>query len=80
MIKNIAELTPIACADPDSLVRGGPSMTSFFFFCFFFFLVDEGREDPNSTLIGSLVLVDEGREDPYTTIIGPSLGRQRNAI
>ena len=70
VIKNIAELTPEACAGSESFVRGGPSLTTFFFF------VDEGREDPNSTIIGSLDLVDEGREDPYTTIIGPSFGRQ----
>ena len=73
MIKNIAELTPEACADPESFVRGSPSLTTFF-------SVDEGREDPNSTIIRSLVLVDEGREDPNTNIIGPSLARQRNAI
>ena len=29
------------CADPESFVRGGP---------IFFFLVDEGREDPNTTI------------------------------
>ena len=32
------------CADPESFVRGGPTLT--------FFLVDEGREDPNTTLSG----------------------------
>ena len=36
------------CADPESIVRGGPTLTRFFFF----FLVDEGREDPNTTISG----------------------------
>ena len=35
----------ITCTDPGSFVRGGPFLT------FFFFLVDEGREDPNTTTI-----------------------------
>ena len=35
------------CADPESFVRGGPTLTGFFLF---FFLVDEGREDPNTTI------------------------------
>ena len=30
------------CADPESFVRVGPT----------FFLVDEGREDPNTTISG----------------------------
>ena len=30
------------CADPESNVRGGPTLT--------FFLVDEGREDQNTTI------------------------------
>ena len=29
-------------------VRGGPTLTTFFFL--FFFLVDEAKEDPNTTL------------------------------
>ena len=33
------------CADPESYVRGGPTLT--------FFLVDEGREDQNNTLGGT---------------------------
>ena len=37
----------LACADPESFVRGGPILTSFF--------VDEGkREDPNNTKSGPL--------------------------
>ena len=36
--------TPKSCADPERFVRGGPTLTS----C----LVDEGREDPNTTLSG----------------------------
>ena len=35
------------CADSESFVRGGPTLTTFFIF-----LVDEGREDPSTTLIG----------------------------
>ena len=27
-----------ACADPESLARGGPTLTTFFFVAFFFFL------------------------------------------
>ena len=30
----------VACADPESFVRGGPTLTSFVFFCFCFFFVD----------------------------------------
>ena len=32
------------CADPESYARGGPTLT--------FFLVDEGREDQNTTIGG----------------------------
>ena len=37
-----------------SFVRGGGGATVTFFFCFFFVfvLVDEGREDPNTTISG----------------------------
>ena len=31
------------CADPESFVRGGPTVTGVFF-------VDEGRRDPNTTI------------------------------
>ena len=34
-----------ACADPESYVRGGPTLTTVF-------LVDEGREDQNTTISG----------------------------
>ena len=37
------------CADPESFVRGGPTMTTSFLF---FVLVDEGREDLNTTISG----------------------------
>ena len=37
-----------ACADPESFVRGGPTLTR----CFF--LVDEGREGPSTTISVSL--------------------------
>ena len=53
------------CADPENfVVRGGPTLTSFFLFFFFvfFFLVDEGWVDRNRT------------------IIEPSSARTRNAI
>ena len=33
------------CADPESFVRGGPTLS-------LFFLVDEGKEDPNTTISG----------------------------
>ena len=33
-----------SCADPESFVRGGPTLT--------FFQVDEGRKDPKPTLSG----------------------------
>ena len=33
------------CADTESFVRGGPTLTGFF-------IVDEGREDPNTTISG----------------------------
>ena len=35
-----------ASADPESFVRGGPTLTTFF-------LVDVGREDPSTTIRGS---------------------------
>ena len=34
-------------ADPESFFRGGPTLTTFLFLLF---LVDEGREDPNTTI------------------------------
>ena len=37
------------CADPESFVRGGPTLTVFVLFCFVFY---EGREDLNSTKRG----------------------------
>ena len=37
-----------ACADPENFARGGPTLTTF---CLFF-LVDEGRDDPNTTKMG----------------------------
>ena len=36
------------CADPESFVRGGPTLTGFFCCCF---LVDEGRKDPDKRVI-----------------------------
>ena len=46
----------LTCADPEIFFRGGPTLMSFFFFFFFFFcfvsLVDEGREDHNTTICG----------------------------
>ena len=38
------------CADPESFVRGGPTVTTFFFS--FFFIFDEGRKDPSNTISG----------------------------
>ena len=40
----------VACADPESFVRGGSTLTTFFSFLFYF---DEGRKDPNTTISGS---------------------------
>ena len=34
----------ISCADPESFFRGGQTLTTFFV------LVDDGREDPNTTI------------------------------
>ena len=34
------------CEDPESFVRGGPTLTAFFF------QFDEGRMDPNTTIRG----------------------------
>ena len=36
---------PNSCVDPESFVRGGPTLT-------FFYLVDEGREDPKTNISG----------------------------
>ena len=35
-----------ACADPESFVREGPTLTTFFFY------LDEGRKDPDTTISG----------------------------
>ena len=42
-VHSVSILSAITCADPESFVRGGPTLTAFFF------LVDEGREDQNNT-------------------------------
>ena len=45
-------VTP-SCADPEMFVRGGPTLIRLFFIRFvFLFLVDERREDPNTTRSG----------------------------
>ena len=38
-----------ACADPESFIRGCPTLTTFYFL---FFLADEGMEDPSTTKSG----------------------------
>ena len=43
---NISDLYPVSCADAESFFSGGPTLTTFIF------LVDEGREDPNTTISG----------------------------
>ena len=35
-------LSDVSCVDPERFVGGGPTLTTFF-------LVDEGRDDPNTT-------------------------------
>ena len=40
--------THVACADPESVVRGSPKLT--------FFSVEEGREDPNVSLLNCVSL------------------------
>ena len=38
MLKSMRmKLIKISCADPESFVRGGPTLKTFFFFFFFFF-------------------------------------------
>ena len=37
----------LPCANPESFVRAGPTLTTFYLF-----LVDEGREDPNTIISG----------------------------
>ena len=47
------EICGSICAGPESFVRDGPTLKTFFFSSFFFlFLVDEGREDPSTTISG----------------------------
>ena len=41
--------TTSACADPESFVRGGPTLTSF---SSVFLIADEGKEDLNTTISG----------------------------
>ena len=38
-----------ACSDPESFVRGGPTLAKFLFLLLFFL---EGRKDPNTTISG----------------------------
>ena len=45
----ISLLVCCSCPDPESYVRGGPTLTTFFF------LVDEGREDPNTTSMRAII-------------------------
>ena len=62
------------CTDPESFVRGVPSLT---------LLVNEGRrEDLKHIKEGQQVffLVDEGTEDPITNKSGPSSAYQRKTI
>ena len=42
----------ISSTDPESFVRGGPNLITFFFFFFFFLFVDGGIEDLNTALNG----------------------------
>ena len=65
--------TLFTCADPESFVRGGPTLTCFFlFFVVLFFFLGGG--------FVFFVLFDEWRKDPDTTISGPSSARQQNVI
>ena len=47
----VVEPWSVTCADPESFVRGGPTLTFFLFV----FLFDEGREDPNTTISGAII-------------------------
>ena len=40
------EMALDSCADPESFVKGGPTLTTFFF------KVDEEKKDPHSTISG----------------------------
>ena len=61
------------CANPESFVRGGPTLTTFLFIYFLFIcLADEGREDPSTTINGTL------RHTSETSLT--SSARQQNAI
>ena len=44
--KRVSLYCGLKCADPESFVRGGPTLNNF---DNVLFLVDEGREDPNTT-------------------------------
>ena len=43
--RHASETSVAPCADPESFVRGGPTLTMFLYF----FLLDEGRKDLNTT-------------------------------
>ena len=48
-------MSGVACYDPESFVKRGLNLITFYCFFFFFvfvFLVDEGIEDPNNTING----------------------------
>ena len=61
------QVTGFACADPKKFVRGGPTLTAFVF------LVDEGWEDPNTTISGSSSAHHHWRADDGQTLIAGSV-------
>ena len=48
---NSSNDSDLTSADPENFARGGPTLTKFFLY-FGFVLVDEKREDPNTTICG----------------------------
>ena len=57
--------TGTTCADPESFVRGGPTLTTIF-------LIDEGREDPNTTINGS-TSAHQQTQFKWRADVGPTL-------
>ena len=56
------------CGDPESYVRGGPTLTTFIII-----LVDKGREDPSTTISGLCLCGSPCREPESFVRGGPNM-------
>ena len=68
----------IICADPESFVRGGPTLTTFI--VILFFLVDEGRDDPKTLKTGHHRPTSECWLDSFVISMGSGSVLIRNPL